>query len=110
MLSLRRMIQMCIHTVFDLSFSKHHITAMSSALLAAWLFLGCSSKTDVADTVLFNGKIITVDSSFSLQEAVAIRDGRILAVGSRESIMELAGDSTVRIDLLGHTVIPGLIE
>ncbi|MGI9258522.1 MAG: amidohydrolase [Gammaproteobacteria bacterium] len=63
-----------------------------------------------ADTVLFNGKIVTVDAMFTLAEAVAIRGERIAAVGSDEEILEQVGPDTRRVDLAGRTVIPGLID
>ena len=63
-----------------------------------------------ADMVLVNGKIITVDQNFSIQEAVAIRDGKILAVGSMSTIRSLAGDQTKVVDLNGRAVIPGLMD
>lgn len=62
------------------------------------------------DLVLINGKIITVDGNFSIQQAVAIRDEKILAVGSTSTIRPLAGPKTQVIDLKGRTVIPGLID
>jgi predicted amidohydrolase YtcJ len=63
-----------------------------------------------ADTILVNGNILAVDSQFSTREAVAIRDGKIAAVGSNAEIRKLAGPQTRLIDLQGHTVIPGLID
>ncbi len=63
-----------------------------------------------ADMILVNGKIITVDKNFSIQEAVAIRDGKILAVGTTSNIRSLAGDQTKVVDLNGRAVIPGLID
>ncbi len=63
-----------------------------------------------ADMILHNGKIVAVDSAFSVAEAVAVRDGRIVAVGSNERILALANDSAPIIDLHGKTVIPGLID
>src|SRR5206468_10558807 len=63
-----------------------------------------------ADTVLLNGKILTVDQQFSTQEAVAIRDGKILAVGKTADMRKLAGPNSRVIDLRGRTVIPGLID
>ncbi len=63
-----------------------------------------------ADVVLVNGKVVTVDKNFSVQEAVAIRDGKILAVGTTSNIRSLAGDQTKVVDLKGRTVIPGLID
>lgn len=63
-----------------------------------------------ADTILYNGKIITIDSSFSIREAVALKDGRILAVGKDAEILRHAGKATQLMDLDGKTVIPGIID
>src|SRR5690606_21410074 len=71
---------------------------------------GCSSFQPVPDTILFNGKLITMDSAASLVEAVAIRNGKIIALGDDRDILSMARDATRTIDLEGHTVIPGLIE
>jgi len=62
------------------------------------------------DLVLLNGKVVTVDAGSSLQEALAIRGGRILAVGRSAEIKRLAGPTTRTVDLGGRTVIPGLID
>ena len=62
------------------------------------------------ETILVNGKIVTVDATFSYQEALAIADGRIVALGSSEEIEKLAGPNTRRVDLGGKTVIPGLAD
>lgn len=63
-----------------------------------------------ADTILYNGKVITVDKDFSIVQAIAIRDGRILETGSDKDILELQGADTRIIDLEGRAVVPGLIE
>ena len=63
-----------------------------------------------ADTVLFDGKIVTVDDRDSIVEAVAIRNGRFVAVGGTDEVMALAGDSTRVIDLKGKTAMPGIID
>ena len=63
-----------------------------------------------ADTVLVNGKIATVDANFRIVQAVAVRDGKILATGSNEDIRSLKGPATEEIDLHGKTVLPGLID
>ncbi len=63
-----------------------------------------------ADLVLRNGKIITVDPRFSIKEAVAIRNGRFVAVGSERDVRVLIGRGTRVIDLGGRAVIPGLID
>src|SRR5664279_2293048 len=63
-----------------------------------------------ADTVLFNGKILTVDKDFSVQQALAIGHGQVLASGSTAAMKRLAGDKARLIDLGGRTVIPGLTD
>ena len=63
-----------------------------------------------ADLVLLNGKIVTVDAEDRIAEAVAIRDGYILAVGSNEEIRAYVGEETRVIDLRGRTVLPGFID
>jgi len=63
-----------------------------------------------ADLVLVNGKVTTVDRSDSVAEAVAVRDGRILKVGTNAEIKLLVGDRTRIIDLGGKTVLPGFID
>jgi len=62
------------------------------------------------DKVLFNGKIVTVDKDFSVVEAVAIKDGKFVAVGSNAEIRALIGPQTEEIDLEGKTVLPGFID
>lgn len=69
-----------------------------------------------ADAVFSNGKIVTMDdagintSPGTVVEAIAVRDGRILALGSDDNILQLAGSGTRMVDLQGKTVIPGLID
>ena len=63
-----------------------------------------------ADLVLLNGKIVTVDSQESVQEALAVKFGRILAVGDSDDIKPSIGPDTEVIDLAGRTLIPGLID
>src|SRR5690348_776118 len=63
-----------------------------------------------ADTVLFGGKVLTVDRDFSLREAIAIADGRVLATGTSAAMKKLASPHARMIDLGGRTVIPGLTD
>ncbi|MGL4289128.1 MAG: amidohydrolase [Phreatobacter sp.] len=62
------------------------------------------------DLILFNGKITTLDRQRPEATAVAIRDGRFLAVGDERDIVQLAGPATRRVDLKGRRAIPGLID
>jgi predicted amidohydrolase YtcJ len=72
--------------------------------------MGIARGPLAADTILHNGKVVTVDAGFSLAEAVAVLDDRIVAVGRDADVKRLAGDGTRTIDLRGACVIPGLID
>ncbi|MBI3940368.1 MAG: amidohydrolase family protein [Acidobacteria bacterium] len=63
-----------------------------------------------ADLILYNGKVLTADDKFTITQAVAVRDGKILSVGDTALIQKMAGPSTVQIDLKGGTVTPGFID
>jgi predicted amidohydrolase YtcJ len=69
-----------------------------------------AGAAEVADTILVNGKIVTVDDRFTIAQALAIKDKRIVAVGRTGEIRKLAGPATRVIELDGKTVIPGLID
>ena len=62
---------------------------------------------DAVDLILTKGKVITMDSRDSIAEAVAVRDGRIVYVGSSEETARMAGEETHVTDLRGKTMIPG---
>src|SRR5277367_6217188 len=79
-------------------------------LLVAALLSGSLALAQSATTVLLNGKILTVDPKFSTADALAVRDGRILAVGKSGEMRKMAGTQARVIDLNGRTVIPGLID
>jgi predicted amidohydrolase YtcJ len=80
------------------------------AVIALTMLLVAPAWSQSADTVLINGKIITLDDQFPTREALAIRDSRIVALGTTAEIRRLAGPQSQVIDLHGHTVIPGLID
>jgi len=61
-------------------------------------------------TILFNGNVITVNSRQPSAQAIAIADGRFLAVGSNDEVRAMASPRTVKIDLAGRTVVPGFID
>jgi predicted amidohydrolase YtcJ len=88
--------------------------ALPLPLLALLALAACqatdASDLDVPDLVLVGGTVITVDPAVPDAEAVAIRDGRILAVGSTDEIREMAGPSTEVVELDGRVVLPGFIE
>jgi predicted amidohydrolase YtcJ len=61
-----------------------------------------------ADMVIINGKVITVDNDFTIVQAVAVKDGKIVAVGTNNEIRALADKDTEVIDLKGKTMLPGI--
>ena len=63
-----------------------------------------------ADTAFVNGRIITADEAGSVAEAVAVKSGRILRVGSNEHVSGAIGEDTGVHDLGGRTMLPGLID
>ena len=77
--------------------------------LALLLFVGVAQAQD-ADLVLLNGKIVTLAARDDIQEALAIRDGKVLAVGRTNEMRKRAGPNANIVDLGGRTVIPGLID
>ena len=64
----------------------------------------------VADSVYYNGKIYTVDENSSIYQAVAVKGGRIIALGTDEEILSLCGDNTEKTDLQGKLLMPSFIE
>ncbi|MDD1752491.1 MAG: amidohydrolase, partial [Methanotrichaceae archaeon] len=68
------------------------------------------NSNNIADLVLLNGNIITVDSKNSIAQAVAVKDDRILAVGTNSQINYLVGPQTKTIDLKGKCVTPGIVD
>ncbi|MGI9524704.1 MAG: amidohydrolase [Hyphomicrobiaceae bacterium] len=65
---------------------------------------------DVADRIWRNGPILTMNDAAMRADSVAIKDGRILAVGSDSDVMKLRGVSTDVIDLGGRTMVPGFVD
>ena len=82
--------------------------------------LGVSQAQDLppevlryADTILYNGQVLTMDRDqppITVVEALAIREGRIMAVGDSDRILKMAGPNTLRVDLQGKGVIPGVVD
>ena len=102
-------------------FTKHIV--LSGTILIGILFImGCSQQSQDANLdptlhanhdaslVLYNGKILTVDSENPQAEALAVKDDKILAVGSSEEIKQYIKPNTQTIDLQGKLVIPAFIE
>jgi predicted amidohydrolase YtcJ len=90
----------------------------AKCLIAGAIAIGASvlpavaqqSDPNAPQVVLTGGKILTLDGQSTIAQALAIRDGKILAVGSEAAIKPLAGPQTRVIDLAGKSVVPGLID
>jgi len=77
-------------------------------VISSLTFSACNNRK-TASLILHHGHIYTVDSAFSLQQAMAIKDGKILATGTNEEILkEYDADSTINLE--GKTVFPGFID
>ena len=80
--------------------------------LAVLTATACTEKPALiaADTIYFNGNVITLDSNELMAEAVAVKDGKILAVGDNETMMSLSNQDTHQVDLKGKTMLPGFVD
>jgi len=81
-----------------------------AAAIITLCILAAPAWSQDSDTILINGKILTVDDRFSVREALAIREDQIVALGNTADVRKTAGSKTRVIDLQGRTVIPGLID
>ena len=84
------------------------LRSLACAVLMAGLC--ASAAAEKIDTILINGKVVTADERGTLHQALAVSDGRIVALGNSNEIKRLAGKDTRVVDLGGRTVIPGLID
>ena len=84
---------------------------MASLLVLALAFgAPCPAAPASADLVLLHGRILTLDARDSVAAALAVKDGRIVRVGSDHDVEALAGPGTTVVDLKGRTATPGLID
>ena len=90
-----------------------------AALVGAGLFTLSALAQDAAaplggaapaDVIIYNAKVLTVNSNFTVAQALAIRDGRIVAVGKDRVLETYRGPDTRTLDAQGHTVMPGLFD
>jgi len=87
----------------------------AASLLCAFLLTACGGEPPaprvIADSIYAGGTILSIDASQPRVEALAVRDGRILALGARSAIESAHRDaSTHLVDLAGKTLLPGFID
>ncbi len=97
--------------------NKHEETRMKGFSMLALFFLFltgilCQSagKNETADTIFLNGYVWTVEPAQPVAEALAVKDNKILGVGSSSAIKRMIGDATLVIDLKGAFVLPGFTD
>jgi predicted amidohydrolase YtcJ len=77
--------------------------------LTAFLAVSCYSQMKKVDLIVYNAKVYTVDNSFSIIEAFAVKDGKFIAVGSNDEIVkQYSSDNKINAD--GKSIYPGLID
>ncbi len=79
-------------------------------VMVVFIFIPKGAFAAEPDVIYWNGKITTLDAKGSTVEAVAVKEGKFVKVGSSEEIKKLAGPTTKMIDLGGKTAVPGLID
>ena len=84
------------------------VTAAGVAVGSGWPSF--KKKSDAPDAILFNGQITTMDDRRSTAEAIAVRDGIIVAIGRDKDVKQLSGKGTRMINLRDRRVLPGLID
>ncbi len=82
------------------------LAGSACALVLADLALNAAD----ADLILHHGKVVTVDAAFSIHQAVALKGGRILKIGSDQAVLADKGPTTELVDLDGKMVLPGLMD
>ncbi|TAF53630.1 MAG: amidohydrolase, partial [Sphingobacteriia bacterium] len=93
-----------------------HSSSIKALLGASLFWAACQSTPSVppekaVDAIYYGGDIITLAGDSSIYpEAIAIKDGKIAFTGSKTEAEQMAGDSTVRHDLKGNTLVPGFID
>jgi len=83
------------------------LALLATLVIASWATVAHAQK---ADLVVTNAKIVTLDPASTIAQALAVREGRIVAVGGNDVVEAMVGSATRRIDAGGRTVIPGLID
>lgn len=74
------------------------------------LNFGCALAKEKADMILTNGTVLTIDAKDTKAEAVAVKDGRIIFVGTAAEAEKFKGDATKALDLSGKVLMPGMID
>ena len=80
------------------------------AIIILTFFNANATAQAPADAMYYGGDVVTIDDKNPTAEAVAIKDGKIIAVGKKADVLKLKGDNTKLIDLGGKTLLPGFVD
>jgi predicted amidohydrolase YtcJ len=80
------------------------------SLVAIAAIGGAAAPAQEADLILHNGKVVTVDRTFTISQALAVKADRLIRVGTNQDVLATRGPTTTMIDLAGKMVLPGLID
>ena len=83
---------------------------LAAAFLSLSHTLGAQASKRSADLVVTNARIYTVDPTRPQADALAVRDGRFLFVGSKRGALALKGAGTRVLDATGRTIVPGIVD
>ena len=86
------------------------IAGSAALLLGTMLASGTAAAQEIADTIYSGGPILTVNDAQPTAEAVAVKDGTILAVGTLDDVSAHRGDGTEMFELDGRTMVPGFVD
>lgn len=92
---------------------KRIALAVAVVIVLGLVVFAVSLRSDYqrqAETIYFNGNVLTMDDSLPRAQAVLVRDGRVISVGDSESILRQQTPDTVLVDLDGKTMMPGFID
>ena len=84
--------------------------AIRSAVLAFSILPNLAFAQEIADTIYSGGAILTINDAAPNAEAVAVKNGRILAVGTLAEVSAYEGEGTERFDLAGRAMLPGFVD
>ena len=90
---------------------KIAVAILVMPLIACSLLWGQSTDLGLEpDVVYHNAQVVTVNENDDIVQAIAIKDGRIVGLGSDDRVLGLAGPKTLRVNLEGKTVLPGFYD
>jgi predicted amidohydrolase YtcJ len=85
-------------------------TFLLATTAIAFAGMAMAQTAEVADTIYSGGPILTMDDTRPRVEALAVKSGRILALGPLTDILKLKGEGTRMVDLGGRTLLPGFVD